>query len=126
MHVRVSPESSVAPVITKTFGAGRVRQLDFKDLSMQEKVQVKGEDTHADLLTKILDPERHHKLIQMLPLSFPGTRARVGKLSGAGCGVFNAYGQCGSKPRDQGDGAAKELRTLVVEFMELLGMDACG
>ena len=62
-----------------------MRHLEGKDLLIQEKVRshelkvsrVKSEDTRADLLTKFFDPERHHKLIKLLPLSVPGTRREV-------------------------------------------------
>ena len=62
-----------------------MRHLEVKDLKIQENVRshelkvsrVKSEDTRADLLTKFFDPERHHKLIKLLPLSVPGTRREV-------------------------------------------------
>ena len=45
--VRVITHSSAAAGITQRLGAGRVRR-------------VKSEDNRADMLTKFLDPERHH------------------------------------------------------------------
>ena len=38
---------------------------------------MKSEDDGADLLTKFLDPGRHHKWIKLLPLSVPGTRCEM-------------------------------------------------
>ena len=62
-----------------------MRHLEVKDLLIQEKIRshelkvsrVKPEDTRAELLTKFLDPERHQKLIKLLPPSVPGTRREV-------------------------------------------------
>ena len=78
--VRMGTDSSMAVGITQRLGAGRVRHLEVKNLWIQEKVKshelkisrVKPEeDNRADLLTKFLDPKRHHKLIKLLPLSVP-------------------------------------------------------
>ena len=79
--VRVETGSSAAAGITQTLGAGRVRHLEAEVLWIHEKVKshelkvsrVKSEDNRADMLTKCLDPERHHNLIEQLPLSVPGT-----------------------------------------------------
>ena len=38
---------------------------------------MKSEDNRADLLTKFLDRERPHKLINLHPLSVPGTRREM-------------------------------------------------
>ena len=83
--VRVETDSSAAAGITQMLDAGRVRHLEVKDLWIQEEVRshelkisrVKSEDNPADMLTKFLDPERHQKLIKLLPLSVPGTRRGV-------------------------------------------------
>ena len=74
---------------------------------IQEKVRshelkasrVKSEDTRADLLTKFFDPERHHKLIKLLPLSVPGT-TRGGKLSSVVGGVLAVTSQSYSRQSD--------------------------
>ena len=79
-------------VTTQRLGAERVRHLKVRDLWISEKVssykfkisQVKSEDNRADLLTKYLDPERHHKLITLLPLRVPGTKREVAKISSVG------------------------------------------
>ena len=100
--VVVGTDWSAAAGITWRLGEGQVRHLEVKDLRIQEKVRshelriqrVKSEDSRVDLLTMFLKPERHHKLIKLLPLSVQGTnRAWVGKLSGVGRGEGGEGGE---------------------------------
>jgi hypothetical protein len=59
-----------------------VRRWEAKDLWIQERVRshelvvtkIAGSTNRADLLTKFLEPARHHELLKLLPLSMPGTR----------------------------------------------------
>ena len=75
--VRTGTDSSAAARITQRLRGARVRYLKVKDLWIQEEVmsheleisRVKSEDNRADWWTKFLDPERHHKPIELLPLS---------------------------------------------------------
>ena len=39
------------------------------------------EDSRTDLLTRFLNPDRHHKLIKLLPLSVPETRRVANSVS---------------------------------------------
>ena len=73
-HRRVGKHSCAASGITQWLGAGCVGHLE--DLWVQEKVRspelkvtsVHGEDNKADLWTKLLDPQMHHRLLELLPL----------------------------------------------------------
>ena len=93
--VQVGRDSSAAAGITPRVGAVRERHLEVKDLWMQEKIRShelkisreKSENNRADLLTKFLDPDRHHQLIKLLPLSVPGTRRELANSAVLGCGV---------------------------------------
>ena len=73
--------SSALAGITQRLGAGRVRHLEVKEMWIQERTQDLAsevrEDNRADVLTNFVDPDRHHKLMELLPPSVPGTRREV-------------------------------------------------
>ena len=59
--------------------------------------RVKSEAKRVDLLTKFLGPERHDKLLKLLPLSARG-KEQYGSFSGEGWGsVLVACGRCDRK-----------------------------
>ena len=136
--MRVGTGSSVVAGLTQRLGARRVRHLEVKDLWIQEKVrshelkisQVKTEDNRADLLTKFLDPERHHKLIKLCPLSAPGTRRGVANSASLEvvCSMLPVRATAGNQIEtvekiNEVSMAARWLargsRTQVVEFVEM-------
>ena len=61
----------------------------------------KSEDYRADLFTKFLEPDRHHKLIKLLPLSVPGTRREVANSVALGGGVLAVSSQGYNKQPDR-------------------------
>ena len=104
--VRVGTNSSAAARITQRLVARRVLHLEFKDLWIQEQVRshepkisrVKLEGNRADLSTKFVDPERHHKLIKVLPLSVPGRRRGLAKSAfGVVCSLLPVKATAGNQ-----------------------------
>ena len=135
--VRVGTDSSAIAGITQRVCAERVRHLEVKVLWIQEKVRshelqisrVKSEDNRTDLLKRLLDPERHHKLIELLPLSMPGTRrvANSGAL-GVVCSLLPVRAMAGNQNETVENieemlvatgWLARGSRTQVVEFLQM-------
>ena len=48
---------------------------------------MKSENNRAHLLTKFLDPDRHHKAAQTTPAECARDRARIGKFDSVGSGA---------------------------------------
>ncbi|CAK0792935.1 unnamed protein product [Prorocentrum cordatum] len=77
MTVKVCGDSTAAIGICSRLGVGRIRHPDVKYLWSQEKVAEKAvrtakvptADNVVDLMTKALDPARHHELVKRLPVT---------------------------------------------------------
>ena len=120
--VVIGTDSSAAKGMTARLGAGRVRHLEAKFMWIQEKVRdkeievkkVKTDDNRADMLTKPLDAQRHHRLLSALPLRVPLERreardAMVAVLVFTLMNYVNAEGAGtpGVSAGDSGDGMFK-------------------
>eukprot|EP00959_Pyramimonas_sp_CCMP1952_P288595 6035130-Pyramimonas_sp.AAC.1 len=77
MSVKACGGSTAAIGICSRLGVGRIRHLDAKYLWLQEKVaegwvrtaKVPTTENVADLMTKVLEPARHHELAKRLPMT---------------------------------------------------------
>ena len=86
MTVKVCGDSTAAIGICSRLGVGRVRHLDVKYLWLQEKVadrevvtkKVPTNENEADIMTKALDPSRHHELLKRLPMTLMNARGNPG------------------------------------------------
>eukprot|EP00959_Pyramimonas_sp_CCMP1952_P447541 9371093-Pyramimonas_sp.AAC.1 len=82
MAVKVCEDITAAIGICSRLGVGRIRHLDVKYLWLQEKVaekevptvKVPTAENVADLMTKALDPARHHELVKRLPMTLEFAR----------------------------------------------------
>ena len=86
MKLVVEGDSSAAMGICSRLGVGKIRHMDVKYLWLQQKVADKvvhtkkiGTDGNvADLMTKALEPTRHHELMSRLPMTLVTARGERG------------------------------------------------